>query len=169
MSNMRPNQDRYVTTLIQDHADELHYREPVPSDETALRRLADTIRDGRERMSWTQDDLAAASGVSRPTIQRYEQAKTQTPEADKIRALFLALKLDPRRIPVILGYVTAGEMGLPAEPARVFDRSIEDVIEILQDPTVDPTQKAEWVEYLRYRARQRVDDDAGRNNGRRAV
>lgn len=146
------HQTGYVTPVIRDHVSDLHYPAYMPAEEP-LQRFATLIRETREKLGWTQDDLADKSGVSRPTIQRYEQGKTRTPEPETVRSLFLAMRLDPKRIPVILGYVTAEEMGLPPEAPRRFDPSVEEVIAILENPSVDPAQKAEWVEYLRYRTR----------------
>ncbi|TDC25948.1 XRE family transcriptional regulator, partial [Micromonospora sp. 15K316] len=83
--------------------------------EGPLVRLAKLIRDARTELGWTQDELATASGVSRPTIQRYENAKTSTPEFELVRAIVVALNVDPREIPVALGLVTRDEMGLPPE------------------------------------------------------
>lgn len=127
------------------------------SDDEPSSRFADLIRTTREHRGWTQDDLADRAGVSRPTINRYEQGKTRTPDPDTARRIFAALQLDPRRIPVVLGYVTEDEMGLPPEPARIFAPTTEDAIAVLEDPKVDSRTKAEWVRYLRIRA---AEEDA---------
>lgn len=161
------HQPGYVAAPIRDHVSDLHYHSLMALvdqqlDDDAQQRFATLIRETREHRGWSQDDLAERAGVSRPTINRYEQGKTKTPEPETARKIFLALRLDPRRIPVILGYVTQEEMGLPAEPARVFAPSTEDVIAILEDPKVDSRKKAEWVEFLRYRAAQ--DAEKGRRN-----
>jgi transcriptional regulator with XRE-family HTH domain len=158
------NQPGYVTGPIRDLVSDLHYHhgmtlEPDPDDEP-LRRFANQIREAREYRGWSQDDLAERAGVSRPTINRYEQGKTRMPEVKTARAIFIALKLDPRRIPVLLGYVTEEEMGLPADAARMFHATTEEAITILEDPRVDPRKKAEWVEFLRFRAEQ--DSSKGR-------
>lgn len=126
---------------------------PAP-DEDPRQRFARVVRQAREQRGWHQDQLADAAGVSRPTIQRWETGKTGTPDPENARRVFQALGLDPRLIPVVLGYVTAEEMGVPAEPPRVFNPSIEEVIRILESPEVAPSVKAEWVEFLRYRATQ---------------
>jgi transcriptional regulator with XRE-family HTH domain len=152
------NQTGYVTDTVTD----VLYPAQMAVAADALRRFADLIRGTRESLGWTQDELAEASGVSRPTINRYETGKTGTPDPDTVRKIFLAMRLDPRRIPVILGYVTAEEMGLPADEPRVFDASVEEVIRILQDPNVDRATKAEWVEYLRFRAQRAQDAPKGR-------
>lgn len=127
--------------------------------EERIRRFAALIRDAREYRGWSQDDLAERSGVSRPTIQRYEQGKTRTPDPETTRALFMALKIDLRRIPVVLGYVTEEELGLPPEAPRLFHATTEEVIEILEDPKIDPRTKAEWLEFLRFRAARDAKQD----------
>jgi len=152
------NQFGYVTHPIRDPVSDLHYRGSMsdtaqPEDEP-LRRFADLIRATRESRGWSQDDLAERAGVSRPTINRYEQGKTRTPDPATARAIFSALRLDLRRIPVVLGYITDEEMGLPAEGTRMFHATTEEAIAILEDPKVDPRRKAEWLEFLRFRAEQ---------------
>lgn len=152
----------YVTTPICDHGPDLHYPQPMAVGEQQLLQFAQLIRQTRENLGWSQPDLAARADVSRPTIQRYEQGKIGSPDPETARRIFLALRLDPRRIPVILGFVTEEEMGLPPEPARVFSDSVEEAIAILSDPAVDPREKAEWVEFLRYRAQRANEAPKGR-------
>jgi transcriptional regulator with XRE-family HTH domain len=158
MSARESNQVRYVTDPIRDHGSGLHYPADMPAeDETPaaesehLRAFGDVIKKAREGFGWTQDDLAEAASVSRPTINRYEQGKTRVPEPGQTRRIFQALKLDPRRIPLVLGYVSAEEMGLPAEPLRNFDDLTETAIRILEDPTVSAEEKQDWIEYLQFR------------------
>lgn len=134
---------------------------PGEHDEDPRLRFARVVREAREQRGWNQDQLAEAAVVSRPTIQRWETAKTGTPEPENARRVFRALGLDPRLIPVILGYVTAEEMGLPPEPARVFNPTVEEVIRILEDPKVPATAKKEWVEFLRFRAQPAAEDHEG--------
>lgn len=152
MNRQRLNHPRYVTTPILVGVSDLYYPDSMSADDGPLEQFAGLIRETRETFGWTQDDLAEASGVSRPTINRYEQGKTRTPEPETARAIFRALRLDPRRIPVILGYVTAEEMGLPVEAPRSFAPTTEEVIAILEDPRVDPQVRAEWIAFLHYRA-----------------
>lgn len=121
-------------------------------------QFARTVRDAREQRGWNQDDLADKAGVSRPTIQRIETAKTGTPNPDTARRIFQALGLDPRLIPVILGYATAEELGLPPQLPRVFTPTIERAIAILEDPGVPAAAKEEWVEFLAFRAAQTSTD-----------
>jgi transcriptional regulator with XRE-family HTH domain len=144
----------------------------MPADPDALSRLADLIRTTRLDRGWGQEELANASGVSRPTIQRYEQRKTAVPAPQQLRSIFKALDLDPRRIPVILGYTTASEMGLPPESggvADVDDVGVRDIIDTLQDPNVDPRDKADLVALLRFRVSQIREAAERPSSDRRAV
>lgn len=133
-------------------------------DEEPRQRFARIVRQAREERDWTQEELAVAADVSRPTVQRYENGRTATPEAEAARRIFRALGLDARLIPVVLGYVTAEEMGLPPEPPRVFSPTAEEAIAILENPAVPAAQKAEWLRYLRY-----VTQDADSRPGRLTV
>ncbi|WP_285554813.1 helix-turn-helix domain-containing protein [Actinoplanes regularis] len=139
-----------------------------PPAEEPVARLARVIRSAREQRGWTQEDLAAAAKVSRPTVQRFENAKTSTPQPDALRGIFSALKLDTRLIPVILGYVTAEEMDLPAQAPEILTPTAEEALRILQDSSVPASAKEEWLQFLRFRRAQlaAVDrpgelDDAG--------
>lgn len=80
------------------------------------RALATLLKDARIRLGWSQEDLESASGVSRQTISRYESGKASNPRAEEARAVARALQIDPRELPVALGYVTREEMGLPPAP-----------------------------------------------------
>lgn len=129
----------------------------MPVDRDALGKLAALIRVTRETRGWTQDELAEASGVSRPTIQRYEHRKTAVPQPDQLRRLFAALNIDVRRIPVVLGYVTAEEMGIPAEEPPPANASVAAIAAILADPQEDAEYKAYLVEMLQLALRRPRD------------
>jgi transcriptional regulator with XRE-family HTH domain len=134
-----------------------HENQHADQEESRLLRFARVVREAREQRGWNQERLADVADVSRPTIQRWETAKTGTPDPENARRVFKALGLDPRLIPVVLGYVTAEEMGLPPEPPRVFNPTVEEAIRILEDPRVPAAAKTEWVEFLRFRAQPAVD------------
>ena len=91
------------------------------------RRLACTVRTAREQRGWTQDQLADEAGVSRPTVQRCETARTVTRPATR-RRLFQALGRDLRLAPVLLSYVTADETDVPAAPPREFSQLVEEAV-----------------------------------------
>ena len=131
------------------------YRVHMSVEEPPVRAFARMIREARQALGWTQKDLEAKSGVSEESIKRYESAKSPNPDPDRVRAIFKALRLDPREAPVVLGYVTREEMGLAPEPPRVLPPSIEEVIAILEDPKVSDEVKREWIDYLKFRTRDR--------------
>ena len=126
-----------------------HEQPPVP-EEKPHQRFARILREARNQRGWTQEQLAVAAGVSTPTVQRYEYGKTTTPDPDSARRIFRALDLDPRIIPVVLGYITAEEMGLPPDFMRQFDPRIAAVIAALEDSTVPDYLKDQWVDYLNF-------------------
>jgi transcriptional regulator with XRE-family HTH domain len=119
--------------------------------EDSAREFGQFIRTRRVMLGWSQDDLAEKSGVGRATIQRYEYGRSAVPNPDAVRKIFAALQVDQRLAAVVLGYVTAEEMGLPPEPPRVFSRTVEEVIAMLEDPDVPQAAKDEGIAYLRYR------------------
>ncbi len=135
---------------------------PKPVADDALRRLGKLIREAREDRRWTQDQLAEAAGVSRPTVQRYENAKT-APEFDKVRAIILALGVDAREIPVALGLVTREEMNLPPERTRPrqFDPTTEEILGMLEDPRVSLKERQALARLLRVQLDERPGSQAG--------
>lgn len=114
-------------------------------------RFGHAIRAAREAKGWTQDDLVERSGISRATLLRWESGNAQNPDAENVRRVFIALGINPREAAVLLGYVTREEIALGPEPQRVFDKTTEEVIEILEDPSVPEVEKQEWARYLRFR------------------
>lgn len=150
---------RYVPALIHDSGVDQHYRAGMPVEESAVRRLAQAIKGARDKLDWTQDKLAEVAGVSRPTVQRYENAKSKYPEPEPVRRIFKALGLNPKEIPVILGLVTREEMGLPPEPVRKLSATVEEIVALLEDPDVSEAEKLAWVEVLRAQRNSRRRDD----------
>lgn len=151
MTDGQRHHGRYVATLIRDTALDQHYRAGMPVEESNIERLAQIIKAAREDLDWSQDGLAKESGVSRPTIQRYENAKSRNPDPEHLLQIFKALKLDRREIPVILGIVTREEMGMPPEPVRILSRATQQIIDLLEDPAVSNAEKLAIVELLRAR------------------
>lgn len=152
---------RSVSPPILTPSEQVVYRVDVAGidDDTPGARLARVLREARHRKGWTQDDLVAESGVSAPTIKRWELGTAERPDPELVRAVFHALDLDIREAPVILGFVTREEMGLPPEPPRQFSGDIEEVIAILSSPKFSDAEKREWTAYLRYRAQQQRDQE----------
>jgi transcriptional regulator with XRE-family HTH domain len=131
--------------------DGLVYAAAVDDQEAPLQRFAVAVKTARLQRGWTQEDLNEASGVSRPTIQRYENAKVGQPHPLQCRMLFEALGLDVRRIPVLFGYVTAEEMSLPPKPPRVLRPAVEEMVRLIDEGGVSDQIVGEWVSYLRWR------------------
>lgn len=119
----------------------------VMADAFPEQTFADLIREGRRRKKWSQEDLEAESGVSRSTVSRWERGVSDRPEPEHVRAVCLALGIDPRTAAVALGYLTADEV----KPAggRPLDPEIAEILDLLQDPTVDVEEKRQWLEFLR--------------------
>lgn len=136
--------------------------QPALPAEEPKHRFARVVREGRVQRGWTQEQLADAAEVSVPTVQRYEYGKTATPDPESARRIFHALDLDARLIPVVLGYVTADEMGLPPETARaLLDPTLQQIIDIWEDPNVPMALKDEWAQYLQFRTGQSKRPKAG--------
>lgn len=91
-------------------ADEPEERPGVP--------LAKLIKDARGIKGWTQERLAIEASVTRQTISRYEGGHTN-PMAKEARSICRALDIDPREIPIALGYVTRDELGLPLKAPAI--------------------------------------------------
>jgi transcriptional regulator with XRE-family HTH domain len=115
--------------------------------------FAKLIIEGRRVRGWRQEDLVAASGVSRRLLTRWEGGEAERPDPDKVRAVCVALGIDPRRAAVALGYLSADEVENP-QPAK-RSPTIEEVIEILEDPEIPDAKKLEWIAYLRYLREER--------------
>lgn len=133
----------YVPTLIRHTPSEQAYCVPMPAENGAdLKRFAALIREAREGRRWSQPDLAKKSGVSRPTIQRYENGKTAAPRPDEFRSVCAALGIDPREAVIALGYVTRDEMGLPAPTAApALDPPVSRAARLLADPKIPDRAK----------------------------
>ncbi|AEV86669.1 Putative HTH-type transcriptional regulatory protein [Actinoplanes sp. SE50] len=104
------------------------------------------LTQGRTAKTWSQDRLAAETGISRTTISRYEREITSTPEAEHVRALCAALDIDPRRAAVSLGYLTADEI----QPAVPVPAKLKEILDVLEDPNIPAADKQSWIDYLLY-------------------
>jgi transcriptional regulator with XRE-family HTH domain len=143
MSYARP-----VTHVAHREALTSIYGVPMPVDDRG-KAFAKLIIDGRQKRSWRQDDLVAASGVSRRLLTRWEGGEAERPDPEKVRAVCLALGIDPREAAVALGYLTEDEIA-PAKPARPLDPEEQEILEILRDPTVPSAEKAPLIATLRF-------------------
>lgn len=125
----------------------------VMSDAAPEGDFATLIREGRKRKKWSQEDLEAESGVSRSTVSRWERGVSDRPEMEHVRAVCLALGIDPRRAGVALGLLTSEEVSPPG--ARPLDPEVAEVLDILQDPAVPVAEKEMWIDWLRHLRQRR--------------
>lgn len=132
----------YVAHLRQTLEAQLTYGEPMHDiEEGPGRRLATLLRDARAFLNMTQDDAAAASGISRQTYVRYESGRAANPQAEELRAVAKALKIDPREVPIALGYVTRDEMGMPpAEPP--LPKTLRTIVSLINDQKIPESARA---------------------------
>lgn len=138
------------------------YRHAVPSQPNPRgRAFAELIRAARKAAGLSQDEVAEAADVSRTTIIRWESGDATRPDSDQVRRVCAVIGLDPRRAAIALGYLTAEEVWGTEAPQPSVPSEIEEVLEILQDPNVDPAEKAAWVKYLRYIRDQSRQRSAG--------
>lgn len=149
------HQTGYVAALLRDMPPGLHYRAAMTVEDDPRPRLAELIRTTREDLRWTQDELADRAGVSRPTVQRYENGKTKTPESAVLARIFKALGLDRRELAAILGILSRDELALPPQPARILSARTRDLLELLEDPDLPDEEKDAYAEMLRARLRGR--------------
>ncbi|MEU4558615.1 helix-turn-helix transcriptional regulator [Actinoplanes sp. NPDC023936] len=116
------------------------------------------LRRARKTLGWSQERLEAESGVSRETISRYERDLTGTPEPAQVRALCAATGIDPREAAVSLGYLTLDEI----QPVKPLPSKLQEVLDVLQDPRLDPAEAESWIDYLMYlRGKNQSRTDAG--------
>lgn len=132
------------------------YRHGVPANDNPRgEAFANLIREGRRAKGWTQDRLVEASGVSRSTVLRWEAGDASRPDPDQVRAVCLALGIDPRRAAVALGYLTADEVAAMDSRGHPLSQEEEEILAILRDPSVPSAEKGPLVEYLRFLGGQR--------------
>lgn len=129
------------------------YGVPMPAEDRG-KAFARLIIDGRQKRGWRQEDLVAASGVSRRLLTRWEGGEAERPDPEKVRAVCLALGIDPREAAVALGYLTPDEIG-PMSPRPPLEPDEEEILAILRNPKIPSHQKAALVELLRSLAEQR--------------
>lgn len=146
MATVRHASTVRIPHTTQHETDNSAYSGVMP-DASPVPLFAELISQGRRRKNWSQEDLETASGVSRSTISRWERGLADKPEPAHVRAVCAALGIDPRRAAIALGYLTEAEVagtGVHLEP------QIEEVLRMLEDPSVSATDKQAWIEYLKY-------------------
>lgn len=125
------------------------YGQPVPSKTNPRgENFANLIRNGRQAAGISQDALAEQAGLNRSTVIRWESGDASRPDPDQVRRVCQILHIDPRRAAISLGYLTQEEVD--GVPRSTLAPAVEEVLDILGDPTVPDTEKNEWIAYLRY-------------------
>lgn len=130
------------------------YGVPMPPDERG-KAFAKLITEARHKKGWRQEDLVAATGISRRTLSRWEGGDAERPDPDQVRAVCLALGVDPRLAAVALGYLSADEVGGAVPERQPLTPEEEEVLEILRDPKVPSAAKEPLIDHLRFLRDQR--------------
>ena len=130
------------------------YGVPMAPDDRG-KAFAELIVEARRRKGWRQDDLVEASGVSRRLITRWEGGDASRPDPDKVRAVCLALGVDPRRAAIALGYLSPEDVGPAVNQPQPLSPEEEEILAILRDPQVPSAEKAPLLDYLRFLRDQR--------------
>lgn len=147
---------RHVTYLAHRESLTSTYRVPMSPDERG-KAFAKLIIEGRHRKGWRQEDLVAASGISRRNLSRWENGLAERPDPDQVRAVCLALGIDPRLAAVALGYLSPDEVGPVAEQGPPLTEEEQAVLAVLRNPKIPSAEKAPLVEYLKFLGDQRRD------------
>lgn len=122
-------------------------------------RFAQLIRNARRTAGVSQDDVAHHTGISRSQIIRWESGGASRPDPGYVRAVCTFLGIDPRDAAIALGYLSREE-AYGASP-RLLPAMVEEVIELLADPTVPDEQKNQWIDYLRFLVNKPRPSSAG--------
>ncbi|MBO3736594.1 helix-turn-helix domain-containing protein [Actinoplanes flavus] len=120
---------------------------PREGHASAGERFAALIRRARKEAGVSQEDLSEATGISRSQLIRWESGKVERPEPEAVRAVCSALEIDPREAAVALGYLTHDEVFAPFKP---LPRKLQQILEVLEDPTLSKAEVDAWVSYLFY-------------------
>lgn len=166
VASSRPSsQRRHVSCMTTTMSAQRTYRVCMASPEQRSHDFAQLLRAGRKAKGWTQEDVIEEAGLSRSTYLRWEAGRVERPDPDQVRAVCRVLHIDPREAAVALGYLTREEIGLGPEPPRMFDATVEEVVQILQDPSVSEIEKREWVQYLKFRTGRPTEPSRRRQAG----
>jgi transcriptional regulator with XRE-family HTH domain len=111
----------------------------MSEEETPQRAFARVVRAAREARQWRQIDLAKAADVSEETVKRYENAKSEKPDARHVIAIAKVLALEPVEAFLVLGY-TRDELGLQAKDAAI-DEVLARAKRLLDDPAIPDRAK----------------------------
>ncbi len=112
------------------------------------RALATLLREHRQLLEMTQEEVADRAGVSRQTYNKYESGRTTNPKPAELRAVCRVLELDPREIVVALGFVTRPELKMPPRQPPV-DRALVEPTSLLADNKLSDDAKDKLREVLK--------------------
>lgn len=132
----RVARDQALTSLYSAHM-------PEPGQKDAFANL---IKEGRVRRGWRQEDLVAASGVSRRTLTRWEGGEADRPDLDQVRAVCIALGIRPIDAAIALGLLDPDEIDPAIQtPPPPADPRVNEIIDLLQDDGIPTaTKDAIW-------------------------
>jgi transcriptional regulator with XRE-family HTH domain len=122
--------------------------EPTTSHDRRSAAFGALIRAARERVGLTQEDLAQASGLSRPTIDRVEAGATVGIGADEVRSLCQALDIDSLYAAYALGYIDTAslpELPLPQSQTTSVDE-VERFLTSIRDDWRQPRTLRVWAQ-----------------------
>ncbi|MDG4791919.1 helix-turn-helix transcriptional regulator [Micromonospora sp. WMMD1102] len=128
--------------------------------------FANLIKQGRQQRGWRQEDLVAASGVSRRTLTRWEGGDAERPDLDQVRAVCIALGIRPIDAAIALGLLDADEIDQPPPPPT--DPRADELLDVLQDTRI-PTAAKEALLTLLRQLRNQPDDGPTSEDERKAV
>lgn len=117
--------------------------QPRDTADSGGERLARLLRNAREDRGWTQDQLVEAArdvmrqqGIDAPTlgrqtIVRYESGRAARPAPQELRAVCIALGVDPREAAIALGYLTREDVDQPPSDAAL-EAQIRDYMDYMR-------------------------------------
>jgi transcriptional regulator with XRE-family HTH domain len=122
----------------------------VAVGEEGGQRFAAVLREHRTAARLRQEDVAARSGVSLSTINRWERGQVRNPKPEELQAVCRIVGLSTVQAGIALGYLASEDTGHLPTPPRRFDPIVEKAIAILEDPDMSEETKMSALHYLRY-------------------
>jgi transcriptional regulator with XRE-family HTH domain len=101
-----------------------------------MNNYGDMIREAREALTWTQDELAGRSGVPKRTIQEIENGRVQKPQRTTDLKLRQALEIE----------------GDPVRERSAWPADVAEIVDIVGAVmmTLTPAERIRWVaEFMR--------------------
>jgi transcriptional regulator with XRE-family HTH domain len=110
------------------------------------------IRETRKLRGWSQEELADRSGVSRPTLQRWENGQITEPAGSQVSRVSEALEIDPEDAYRALGWLPQRRVGVSTEGGRYQVRQLRLAIMAREDWSNE--KKLEMLDKLVVRLRE---------------